>query len=229
MPRIARALKNGYIYHILNRGNAKQTVFRHSADYKAFITLMKEGKKRYAVKLLAYCLMPNHFHMVVIPEQSKELSKWMQWIMTSHVRRYHRYYGSSGHIWQGRFKSFLVQNDVHFLTVMRYVERNPVRKGLVESVTSWRWSSYKERSCNESVGLLDKIPLQLPSSWKEYVNNAMTDKELSEIRKSIQRRRPYGEETWQLRICKELGLKSTMRPIGRPGKKSSLSPFSNLL
>ncbi|MFQ5963900.1 MAG: transposase [Candidatus Scalinduaceae bacterium] len=109
MPRIPRGLSDGLVYHVLNRGNGKQSVFHEDKDYEAFFGLMKEAKKQYSLKLLAYCLMPNHFHVILMPAQAGDLSKWMQWLMTSRVRRYHRYYGTSGHVWQGRFKSFIIQ------------------------------------------------------------------------------------------------------------------------
>jgi putative transposase len=122
MPRVARGLAGDHIYHVLNRGNGRQEVFHKNGDYAAFIDLMKEAKERNPVKVFAYCLMPNHFHLVMMPEKGEELSRWMQWLMTSHVRRYHRHYGSSGHIRQGRFKSFIIQRDEHLLTVVRYVD-----------------------------------------------------------------------------------------------------------
>ena len=87
MPRIARGLSDGLIYHVINRGNGKQQVFHKEGDYRAFLDLMQEGKESYGLKLLAYCLMPNHFHLLVRPEKGEELSRWMQWLMTSHVRR----------------------------------------------------------------------------------------------------------------------------------------------
>jgi putative transposase len=133
MPRVARGLVDGLIYHILNRGNGGQKVFHKHQDYRVFTDLMEESKARYSVKIFAYCLLPNHFHIVAMPLRGEELSKWMQWLMTSHVRRYHRQYETSGHVWQGRFKSFLIQEDTHLLTVLRYVEANPVRAGLVNS------------------------------------------------------------------------------------------------
>lgn len=98
MPRIARGLCDGLIYHVINRGNGKQRVFRKEGDYKAFLNLMEEAKELHPVKVLAYCLMPTHYHLLVRPEKAQELSRWMQWLMTSHVRRYHRHYGTSGHV-----------------------------------------------------------------------------------------------------------------------------------
>jgi putative transposase len=127
MPRIVRGLGDNIVYHVINRGNGRQEVFHSDKDYEAFMKLMKEAKKRYPVRLYGYCLMPNHFHMTVTPRKGEELSRWMQWLMTSHVRRYHRHYDSSGHIWQGIYKSFIVQEDSHLLMLLRYIEGNPVR------------------------------------------------------------------------------------------------------
>jgi len=118
MPRIPRGLVDGFIYHVINRGNGRQKVFHKEQDYEAFINLMEEAKGRHPVKILAYCLIPNHFHMVLKPEKAEDLSKFMQWSMTSHVRRYHRHYGTTGHVWQGRFKSFVIREDNHLLTVL---------------------------------------------------------------------------------------------------------------
>ncbi|MFH1624527.1 MAG: transposase, partial [Pseudomonadota bacterium] len=98
MPRIARGLAGGFVYHIINRGNGRQKVFHEDEDYQAFVDLMVEARNRYSIKTLAYCLMPNHFHMVLMPLRAEELSRYMQWLMTSHVRRYHRHYGTSGHV-----------------------------------------------------------------------------------------------------------------------------------
>ena len=218
MPRIKRGLVDDCCYHILNRGNGKQKIFHKAQDYEAFIELMKEAKKRHPVKLLGYCLMPNHFHIVAMCIQSTELSRYMQWLMTSHVRRYHAHYKSSGHIWQGRFKSFIVQKDIHLLALLRYVERNPLRAGLVKSAKEWRWSSQREAVNRSSSFLLDELPIELPSQWEKYVDEPLTDYEVDQIRESINRGCPYGEKIWQEEICKQLGLESTLRSRGRPKK-----------
>jgi len=219
MPRIARGLVNGFVYHVLNRGNGGQEVFHKNQDYAAFIDLLEEAKARYAVKIFAYCLMPNHFHMVVVPVQAEELNKSMQWLMTSHVRRYHRHYGTSGHIWQGRFKSFIIQEDNHLLTVLRYVEGNPVRAGLVNSAKDWLWSSHREAIGEGASLLVDEIPIELPRDWNRYVDEPLTQKDLERLHQSVNRQSPYGALMWQIQVSKELGLESTIRPRGRPKKK----------
>jgi putative transposase len=203
MPRIARDLQDNLIYHVLNRGNGQQEVFHENGDYAAFIQLMREAKKLYEVKIFGYCLMPNHFHLVLSPIKGEELSQWMQWLMISHVRRYHKYHGKSGHIWQGRFKSFAIEEDNHFLMVLRYVEANPVRAGLVSLAKDWPWSSHKDRIEENKDSLIDDIPLELPPKWDSFVNEPLAGRELEKIRRSVNRQFPYGEAKWQLRIRKE--------------------------
>ncbi|MCD6317474.1 transposase [Candidatus Aerophobetes bacterium] len=218
MPRIARGLVDGFIYHILNRGNGRQEVFHRIQDYEGFIDLMKKVKSKHSIKIFAYCLMPNHFHMVVLPTQAKELGKLMQWLMTSYVRRYHRNYGTSGHIWQGRYKSFIIQESAYLLTVLRYVEGNPVRAGLVNSAKEWLWSSHREIIGEEPRSLIDKLPIELPQEWSKYVDEPLTDKELEKLHQSVNRQSPYGTPMWQMQVAKEVGLESTLRPWGRPRK-----------
>ena len=127
MPRIPRGQQAGYAYHVIKRGNDRATVVHKAQDYEAFLSILAIAKARHAVKVLAFTLMPNHFVLEALHQNS--LSH-LQWLLTSHVRRYHRHYGGSGHVWQGRFKSFPIQHDSHLLTVLRYVLRNPVRAGL---------------------------------------------------------------------------------------------------
>lgn len=218
MPRIIRGLADNIVYHVINRGNGRQEVFHKGKDYEAFIKLMIEAKARYSVKLYGYCLMPNHFHMAVRPEKGEELSRWMQWLMTSHVRRYHRHYGGSGHIWQGRYKSFMIQEDNHLQMVMRYIEGNPVRAGLVASSKGWRWSSHEETLGKRERTLTDAVPIELPGQWDRYVYEPFTEKELDRLRMSVNRQTPFGDATWQMKKCKEFELESTMKRRGRPKK-----------
>ncbi len=218
MPRVERALADNCTYHVLNRGNAKQTVFNNMSDYRAFHRLMEKAKGRYAVRVFAYCLMPNHFHLVVQPECGEELSKFMQWLMTSHVRRHHQRRGTSGHVWQGRYKSFPIEHDSHLLVVMRYVERNPVRAGLVSSAFDWPWSSHKERLGQVSPLLIDRCPVQLPIDWTEYIDQPLSKSELGALRRSVNRQSPYGTAQWQSKVCAKYSLESTLRPRGRPRK-----------
>ena len=222
MPRIPRGLSRGFYYHVINRGNDKKAVFRKAYDYSAFLDLVVTAKERYPVKLIAYCLMPNHFHFVMSPDEGNSLSSWMQWLMTSHVRRYHRHYESSGHVWQGRFKSFPIQGDNHLLVVMRYVEGNPVRAGLTLSAKDWEWSSHRERTGDAPRILTDEIPIVLPERWTAYVDQPWSEKDLEQVRESVNRQAPFGSSQWQSAISVKMGLESTIRPRGRPKKITGL-------
>ena len=217
MPRVARGLADGLIYHIINRGNGRQQVFHKEQDYRVFLERMEESIRRYSVRLYAHCLLSNHFHLLVSPERADDLSKWMQWFMTSHVRRYHRHYGTTGHVWQGRFKSFIVQEDSHLITVARYIEGNPVRAAIVPSAMDWPWSSHGDR-VNGKEGMLCRLPVALPGKWTQFVDEPMTDSEMEKLRRSVHRQTPYGEEEWQMKISSMLGLASTLNPRGRPRK-----------
>ena len=132
MPRTARAIVANHCYHVINRGNKKAQVFHERADYEQFLALLGRAQQRLPLPLLAACLMPNHIHLVVRPERAPDLARWMHWVFTTHVRWYHAKYGTTGRVWQGRFKTVVSQDDHHLLTVMRYVERNALRAKIVE-------------------------------------------------------------------------------------------------
>ena len=137
-------------------------------------------------------------------------------MMTAHVRRYHRNYQGSGHVWQGRFKAFPVQSDEHYLTVLRYVERNPLRANLVQRSQDWEWSSLKPTVRSGPEGLLSDGPILKPSQWTRHVNGVQTEAELKSLRHSLSRGTPFGDTRWQTATAKRLGLESSLRPRGRP-------------
>jgi len=216
MARTARASRGSYVYHVLNRGNGRANVFHKDEDFAAFVGLMREAHERVPMRLVGYCLMANHFHLMLWPQGDGDLSRWMQWLMTSHVRRYHRHYKGSGHVWQGRFKAFPVQDDDHFLTALRYIERNPLRAKLVQRSQDWEWSSLKPSQRSGPVGLLSDGPVAKPAQWTRIVNGAETEGKLQALRKSVDRGTPFGAGRWQVSTAIELGIESSMRPRGRP-------------
>ena len=127
MPRTARATVGGMCYHVMNRGNRKAQVFDAPFDYWEFIDLMYKAQTRVPIALLAACLMPNHFHFVMRPRTGADIGRWMHWLLTTHASRRCMRLGITGHVWQGRYKAFPIEEDEHLLTVMRYVERNALR------------------------------------------------------------------------------------------------------
>ena len=216
MPRTARASVGGICYHVINRGNAKMQVFHKEADYEAFVGLIGRACERVEMRVLAYCVMPNHFHLSLWPLCDMDLSRWMQWLLTAHVRRYHSHYGTSGHVWQGRFKAFPNQSDAHLITVLRYVERNPVRAGLATRAQDWRWSSAGGWTRGNRPDFLHPGPAIRPDDWLKYVNESQSQEELEALRRSVNRGAPFGDEGWVRRTCKRLALEFTIRPRGRP-------------
>lgn len=221
MPRKPRISLANICYHVLNRGNGRNTVFHKDGDYAAFLKLMHEASERTSMRLLSYCLMPNHFHLVLWPRVDGDLSKWMQWLSTAHVRRYHRHYSTSGHVWQGRFKSFPIQDDAHLLTVLRYVERNPVRaKSIpVRKAQNWQWSSVGKPPKDTVVPKLDPGPVKRHKDWLNWVNQPLSKDERDALQLCISRGQPYGEEDWKSKTAKKLGIESSIRPRGRPRKE----------
>ncbi|HEX4146324.1 MAG TPA: transposase [Pirellulales bacterium] len=219
MPRTARASVGGMCYHVLNRGNGQAEVFHSAGDFAAFLDLMADANERLPLRILAYVLMPTHFHLVLWPRNDGDLSRWMQWLLTSHVRRYHRFYRGTGHVWQGRFKAFPIQQDEHLLSVLRYVERNPLRANLVRRAEAWGWSSLSWRPKGERPTMLSDWPVNCPTNWIALVNAAQTEAELVGLRRSVFRGAPFGQEHWCGRTAKRLGLESSLRPRGRPKKQ----------
>jgi putative transposase len=216
MPRIARASPGGYCYHVLNRGNARRTVFHQDGDYAVFLKLLAQAGERTPVRLLAYCLLPNHFHLALWPQHDGQLSDYMMLLLTAQVRRYHQHYHSSGHVWQGRFRAFPIQEDDHLLTVLRYIERNAVRAGRVERAEAWRWSS--AASDRGTTLVLAASPVPRPAEWLDLVNGPQTEVEVETLRECLRRGRPYGHSAWMAATAERLGLESSLRPRGRPRK-----------
>jgi putative transposase len=220
MPRPPRADEAGGLYHALNRGNARAAIFRKDEDYEAFERILGEGLERYEVELFVFQLMPNHWHLVLRPLRDGEMSRFLRWITATHTMRYHAHYHTSGqgHVYQGRFKSFPLQDDEHFFTVARYVERNALRAGLVKRAEKWRWGSLWRwlQKPEPDPRLLSPWPLARLPGWVDRVNEPLTEGELEMVRRSAQRGSPLGEPSWIKATAKRLGLNATLRARGRP-------------
>src|SRR3954464_15653973 len=175
MPRTARVAPGGYVFHVLNRGNERRPVFEADGDYLAFLRVMRETLERVPLRLLAWCLMPNHWHLVLWPHQDGQLGQFMQRLTTTHVRRWRldRHSVGHGHLYQGTYKSFPVEEDEHFYAVCRYVERNPLRAKLVRRAEDWHWSSLGASLYAPAAGEAPPLatwPVPRPRKWIEHVN-----------------------------------------------------------
>ena len=173
MPRTPRASGGGVCYHVRNRGNARRQVFHKEGDYRAFVQALRAVGAAIPLRVLSYCLMPKHFHLALWPCGDGDLGRWMHWLMTAHVRRYHRHYHSSGHVWQGRFRAFPSAEDEHLLTVLRYLERNPLRAGLVKRAEEWPWSSLHGWCLGNLSAVLHPGPVPRPATWVAFVNQVL--------------------------------------------------------
>jgi putative transposase len=224
MPRHPRAAPGGYVYHCMNRAAARLPLFQKDGDYEAFERVLLAAFSRHPIRLLAYCLMPNHWHFVLWPEKDGQLTAFLRWLTHTHTQRWHAHYHTSGtgHLYQGRFKSFPVEEDDHLYTVLRYVERNALRADLVANVRQWRWSSLHQRLAKGRLhSLLSPWPVPMPRDWLERVRRPQTEAELKALRRAIQKGQPFGSEMWQRRTAKALGLEFTFRERGRPRKEGN--------
>jgi putative transposase len=221
MPRGPRNAPGGVVYHVLNRGVGRCALFHKDADYAAFARLLREARQRVpGARLLGYELMPNHWHLALWPTADGELSAFVRWLAHTHTQRYHAHYhtAGTGHLYQGRFKSFPVQDDHHLLTVLRYVERNALRANLVDRAQDWRWGSLWGRTRGADADLLSAGPVPLPPDWAAIVNHPQSEAELAALRRSVLRSSPFGDEPWRAETAHRLGIDSTLRPRGRPRK-----------
>jgi putative transposase len=193
-------------------------IFHKPNDFEAFIKLLIQARQRAApMDVLAFCLMPNHWHLVLRPKSDQDLARFMRWLCTAHVRRHHAHFRSPpGHLYQGRYKSFSVQNDGHLLTLLRYVEANALRAGLCQRADDWPWCSHAMRRGRRGGELLCDWPVDRPRHWSRWLEEAMKVSELEKLRTSVRRDRPYGSDEWVEQTAERLDLNFTLRPRGRP-------------
>ena len=224
MTRTKRICPAGEVFHVLNRAVARLTIFEKPEDYAAFMRVVEETREIVPLPIYARVAMPNHWHFVVRPETSDQVSEFFRRLTVMHTMRWHAHYktGGTGHLYQGRFKSFPIQTDGHLLTVMRYVERNPVRANLVELAEDWQWSSayarFQRADERRWLAIPDDPPL--PRNWRSWVNKVEAEEELNSLRRSVQRGVPFGDDQWTRSSAVRLGLETTPRTSGRPKKKT---------
>jgi putative transposase len=220
MPRQARVAVGNILYHVINRANGRVQIFINDADYIHFEELLFEAKELTGMRILAYCIMPNHFHLVLYPETDMQLGDFMGWLTSTHVRQ-HRTRTKSigyGHLYQDRYKSFPIQDDTHAVTVIKYVEQNPLRANLVKRAEDWKWSSLwrREKGSSKQKALLSDLPIDLPKDYLEVVNDTPKKEQLESIRYSVNKGKPYGTLTWVDSMIEKFNISHTLRGPGRP-------------
>lgn len=215
-------------FHVMNRGARRLELFDSSADYRAFQFCLAESLEKIPVHLLAYCLMPNHFHFVVTPTRDGQLSVFMKHLLSTHAQRWRAFRRTTGHgaVYQGRFRAFPIQADSHFYSVCRYVERNALRAGLVKRAEAWPWSSLAQQIGQHSFVQLSEWPVPRPADWLESVNTEESLQELKSLRHSAKRECPFGSDTWMVKVADTQETAHKLRARGRPSKKTVGRLFS---
>jgi putative transposase len=208
MPRRRRAATAGLTFHVLNRSAKRVPLFESDDDFALFERIVARTLGKHDVALHAYCLMPNHWHMVLSPGADGELSRLMHRLTTTHARRWHLARGLDGQgaVYQGRFRAIPVGADRHFLWVCRYVERNALRASLVSRAEDWPWSSLGRRRRDPGTAWLASWPVPRPIGWTTYVNEPQTDAELRTFRRAVVNDEPFGDEGWREAVQARLGL-----------------------
>lgn len=213
----------GFVFHVINRGVRRSRLFDHDGDYRAWLTAFAEAQQRVPIDLFAYCVMPNHFHMVLRPQRDGDLAEFMRLGAGTHSKRWHECRGSrgTGAVYQGRYKAFPVASERYFLNACRYVEANARRAALVGRAEEWPWSSLAARCNNGHVLALTRWPILQPTDWTARVNQVPRDVELNALRLSVRRSRPFGPEVWARAMAATLGLERAFQEPGRPRKTTS--------
>jgi putative transposase len=228
MPRQPRPIADGLLYHALNRGNNRAAVFDTTYDYQLFLHALAQTQRRYPFQLYGYCLMTNHFHLLLAPDAGQSVSRILQSLTVAHTWHYHQSHASLGHVWQGRFKSPVIQNDDHALIVLRYLEANPLRAGIVQDLVRYPWSSYHAHGLGHADPLVSPLPqwtrlgrdaAARQAYWRRWVHVPLSEKELAGVRRSVVSGRPYGGDEWVTATATALGLRLPQRPRGRPRKQ----------
>lgn len=224
MPRHARVSPDGFVQHVLNRGDHRETLFHKPADFLAFLSVTTETACRIPMRILAYCIMRNHFHLLLWPYRGADLPCFMQILMNLHIPRYVRHYppASPGHIYQSRYANYIVENGPSVLKVARYVEANALNAGIVTRAEEYPWSSASPLALADDRPVLAEWPFEKPSNWPTLLNLRTPREELKRIQRSAARGTPLGSPAWTDRVVKEFNLEHTLRRRGRPAVNGSV-------
>jgi putative transposase len=227
MPRMARVVLPHYPHHIVQRGHNRQVIFAERQDYQRYLDTLREFKKEYGVAVYAFCLMTNHVHLLLAPREPTGLAKLMKRLAGRQTRHHNRLERRSGTLWEGRYKSSLVQRDDYLLACCRYIELNPVRARMVAEPEAYAWSSCRYRLGRDTSDWLDLDPcyLALGASeserrrcYREFLQAAIPSGEWELIRKAVQRGQLTGTDRFTQQLAGILGRRVERRGQGRPMK-----------
>lgn len=216
MPRRIQRGSGGLIFHVMNRGVRRMCLFEDAEDYATLLRCIAEALELVDIDLYAFCVMPNHFHLVVRPHGDSDLTHFMRLMTLRHSKRWHRRRGSRGcgAVYQGRFRAFPMETESYFYSACRYVEANPLRAKLVSRAEDWRWSSLYQRVKNCHILPLQEWPILRPDRWNELVNTVQNRREIRRVRTSAASNLPLGGEAWTIATATLLGTASALRRSG---------------
>jgi len=222
MPRIARIVAPGYPHHITQRGNRRQTTFFSNDDYRAYIDLMGTWCAEYGVEIWAYCLMPNHAHLVAVPREKDSLNLAIGEAHRRYTRMINFREGWRGHLWQGRFASY-VMDEKYLLACARYVENNPVRAKLSDQADGWKWSSARAHISGKNDRLVNVGPLLdlVKKDWGKFLNMPVPDSEINDMQKHERTGRPLCSSWFLDQLERLLNRSLKLKKPGRKPKKNN--------
>lgn len=231
MPRMARVVVPNYPHHVVQRGHNRQVIFAARDDYRRYLETLRECKKRYGIAVHAFCLMTNHVHLLLTPSESSSLGKLMKRLAGRQTRHQNRLEGRSGTLWEGRYKSSLVDHDEYLLACSRYIELNPVRAGIVGVPEDYQWSSCRYRFGADVCDWLDLDPAYLAlgateaerrRQYREFLEAAIPRGQSELIREAAQRGQLTGGEAFALEVAEIIGRRVERRGQGRPPKRGQI-------
>lgn len=220
MPRIARVIGVGYPHHIVQRGNNREMVFLNRRDYKKYLFFLSKYSEEKEIAVLAYCLMPNHAHLLVIPSDEEALPKMMQGITLCYSKYFNGEKGRTGRLWECRYHSTIVDRDAYLWTVCKYIETNPVKAGIVKRSEDYPFSSAKAHILGRKDPLLKEVLFNKTelNEYREFVRVEEDSEIVEEIRKQTRSGKPLGNEKFLNTLSEKLGRSLFFRPKGRPRK-----------
>ena len=230
MPRRFQSGSGGLTFHVVNRGARRLRLFDDLEDYLIFSRCVAEALEIVDLDLFAFCVMPNHFHLVVRPKEDPDLTHFMRVMTLRHCKRWHRRRGTrgGGAVYQGRFRAFPIDTESYFYAACRYVEANPLRAGIVARAEDWPWSSLYQRVRNCQILKLSNWPILQPGHWTQLVNTEQNHDEIGQLRKSARSNLPFGEPAWTLATATLLGTARSLRRSGpRPRVPAELKSGIN--
>lgn len=228
MARVLRQVVASHPHHVIQRGHNRQRVFVDDIDRGQYLAWLLESSLKHDVAIHAYVLMDNHVHLLCTPGQDESLSQLMQTVGRRYVRWFNRRHARTGTLWEGRFRSSLIETDRYLIACQRYIETNPVRAGMVEAVADWTWSSHRHNvglrldplvKAHPTIWALGNTPFERESAYRRLFDESMLESELNWLRQRLMGGKPAASTDFQRSLEASHGLKLIPRPVGRPAAK----------